>query len=159
VVINSPETVKGDLKDQNAWNGTVEERELGVMQNEINESSEILHEEYYSSNHAVVVESQRGGELDYVDDFKDGTIYIIDGVGYNSHESLNFKWGMAMKKLGFPESASILGANLYHLGAWTTDQQLPKEQQRYTRAGPINEKNHNKSISRGWNLGASFWSN
>ena len=157
--VNSPETVKGDLKDQNAWNGTVEERELGVMQNEINESSEILHEEYYSSNHAVVVESQRGGELDYVDDFKDGTIYIIDGVGYNSHESLNFKWGMAMKKLGFPESASILGANLYHLGAWTTDQQLPKEQQRYTRAGPINEKNHNKSISRGWNLGASFWSN
>jgi hypothetical protein len=98
----------------------------------------------------IKIESQEKGAIDFVDMFKNGTLYEINGVHYNSHESLNYLWGASLAKLSVPQMVAIKAANRYHRSAYKRDKK--KGTGPYLRVGPKNEWNHNKAIRAGYGL-------
>jgi RHS repeat-associated protein len=167
IEVNSPETVKGDLKERNPWNGNIvdlNEDDLralvsgrtGAIEKEVAESAG----PYGSMNPAyslgrtyskIKEESQEKGAIDFVSEFENGTIYEINGVHYNSHEGLNYLWGASLERLGVPQSVAVYAAKRYHKGAYEKDVKSGK-QDGYIRVGPENEPNHNKAIRAGYGL-------
>ena len=63
---------------------------------------------------AVASESRAGGLLDYVGDFKPGTLYVFNGVGMNKHEALNYMWGATLAHMRISKNASINWADRFH---------------------------------------------
>jgi hypothetical protein len=167
IEVNSPETVKGDLKEQNLWNGNIVDLDEKKLRELVSSRTDPIIQETSGLKNpatgtnpsvyalkllkAIVRESQEGGGIDYVDKFVDGTIYKINGVHYNSHEGLNYLWGASLNKLGIPKSVAVMGANFYHRQAYNRDVKLGRKD-KYLRVGPKNEWNHNKAIKAGYGL-------
>ncbi|WP_437922097.1 hypothetical protein [Sphingobacterium sp. LRF_L2] len=171
IKVNSKETVIGDKKEENPWDGNMvslgddhyrslvssrtDEVEDGI--DDYSSATMSLNPSSYAGVYASGVlkaverESQEGKKLDFVSEFKNGTIYKIDGVYYNSHEGLNYLWGSALDKLGIPSIVAVGAAMLYHKSAYNRDVKSG-EINKYQRIGPINEPNHNKAIRAGYRL-------
>ncbi|WP_041329709.1 hypothetical protein [Saprospira grandis] len=150
IQINSVETIIGDIKSgirHNKWNGSIESLDLKDAREIALKGASAV-----TFGLGVAIESGRGGAMDYVDYFKDGTIVEIQGIYYNSHEALNLLWGASMSELGYPMSGVMApltatsGARLYHFYAYFA------HSDRYADAGPINEPNHTLAIYMGYNL-------
>jgi RHS repeat-associated protein len=126
--VNSPNTLKGDPKSRNPWNGKTEKIDAQELIGDVATDAMNVYETYtlFTDNPVLktfgaISESMQGGDLDYVDDFKDGVIYDFGGTFYNSHEALNLKWGSAMKVLNFSEKSAVFGAKAYHFYAFSKD--------------------------------------
>lgn len=167
--VNSPQTVKGDPKSQNPWNGSTVNLDADKLKDKISGVTDKINDDnlkeigpvkvvvqggypvavggvYAKTLTSIKEESQEGGKLDFVGDFQDGTIYNINGVHYNSHEGLNYMWGASLDKLGVHKNIAVEAAQYYHKKAYKSGNK------RYLRAGPVNEKNHDKAIRKGYEL-------
>ncbi len=150
VQVNSINTVKGDPKSQNPWNGCSVVCLVEDLKKIVAEATEGIEESYLSVYSGIFHESQEGGHIDFVNLFEDGTIYEIQGIYYNSHEALNYLWGAALDNLGVNINDANGTAIGYHFVAWSSEKINGGD--RYARAGPVNEFNHNAAIRTGYNL-------
>lgn len=167
VRVNSKETVVGDLKERNPWNGNMvalgddHYRSLvsgrtDEIESGFNETPDLSGEMGPSFNVGKLVstierESQEGKKLDFVNEFENGTIYKINGTYYNFHEGLNYLWGSSLDKLGIPSFVAVEAAKFYNKSAYDRDVKAGVKN-KYQRVGPNNEQNHNKAIEAGYRL-------
>ncbi len=104
-----------DLDKKDLRSGDVE---LSFMSsgdvNEMVEESGAGDQNFLSAWAYAATESN-AGNLDFYTKLSDNKFYIIDGIGYNTHDAGNYLWGNAMAKMGFGEIVSRSGA---HLNAW-----------------------------------------
>ena len=142
VEVNSPRTLSGDNKENNPWNGSMIDIPPKKTYSTLKESIQYMEDNYSNKTVGMIKESGPGGELDYESQFEDGTIYNINGVYYNSHESLNYMWGAAIASYGFDVYSALKGARSYHNYAYL------KGKEGYAKAGFQNEKNHDRAIVR-----------
>ena len=154
--VNSPNTLMGDIKNDerhNKWNGSMEWIPDSDAKTIVDDRMNNMKRKYSATeNYALstfkilAVESMEQGQLDYVNRFKDGTIYYIQGIFYNSHEALNLMWGASLERMGLGLNDAIQAAHYYHGYAWAT------KGKRYRAVGMVNEVNHDLSIAMGYNL-------
>jgi len=166
IEVNSPETVKGDLKERNQWNGKIEDLDENELRDLVSSRTDPIESKLSQLQDAypdesvptimlklkyIAEESQEGGSIDFVDEFEDGTIYEMNGVHYNSHEGLNYLWGASLSKLRIHKEIAVQGAKYYHRKAYIRDVKANRTDA-YQRVGPKNERNHNRAIRNGYKL-------
>jgi hypothetical protein len=148
IQVNSKESITGDKKEgtKAKWNGQIKavtsEEGKTMVESGVNAANSSA-----TKVTGTVGESMQGGKMDYQGNFKDGTLYNINGIHYNAHEALNYYWGAAMNQLGWSPTHTMGGAIGYHGLKYG---QSIFTGNSYSKAGPREEAGHGKAQGTGY---------
>jgi len=140
VRVLSPESVKGDPREK-PFNGEFNDSFTEEVQNKmIEKGTANISDSFFGKYLDIKKQSQKRGDLDYMDKFNAGELINMNGIYMNNHEALNYMWGASMSKLDVGVSDALLAAQMFHMYDAATGGRSK---------GHDNQDNHDQAIVRG----------
>lgn len=140
VRVLSPESVKGDPREEKPFTGKFNDSFTEDVQNKMIQEGTAKIENGLTKYWDIKTQSQKTGSLDYMDKFNAGELINMNGIYMNNHEALNYMWGASMSKLDIGVSDALLGAQIFHMYDAASGGRSK---------GYDNQDNHDQAIVRG----------